>query len=343
MLRVDARCRATFTRSVYLRPMPQLFVSFGRVLVVWGLVLGLGSCAATRPARGALQPDAEYCVPPQTYRYDPAFAPLPDIGPLLDSALTARFPRRSLLMANAAGALPLLKKLVQLERTAQLEPTPAHTLAVVVQRQQVQAQLQLLNVAVASVAAELDCEGERADQLANYLTIQENHRVQRLTVLSIGVGAVSGIGTTVINDQTTQYVFGIGGGLLTAGLGLLTLSSHRTNPFNHPRNLLADVWHEAPTSAEYPPGVWYVLSEKAFSNRGENSVTHNTRLRWQRYGQLAALNTKEGQRQESLFFGTGGQYGADELTVRANMLNELQSTVRLINQELQGLLLELAR
>jgi hypothetical protein len=286
--------------------MPQLFVSVSRGLVVLAFALGLGGCAATRPAGGALQPDAEYCVPPQTYRYDPAFAPLPDIRPLLDSALTARFPRRSLLVANAAGALPLLKMLVQLEQAARLEPTMVHTLAVLAQRQKVQVQLQLLNVAVASVAAELDCEGERADQLANYLSAQESRRVQRLTVLSIGVGAVSGIGTTVSNDQTTQYIFGIGGGLLTAGLGLLTLSSHRTNTFNHPRNLLADVWHEALASAEYPPGVWYVLSEKAFSNRGENSVAHNTRLRWQRYSQLAALNTKEGQRQEALFFGAGG-------------------------------------
>jgi hypothetical protein len=111
------------------------------------------------------------------------------------------------------------------------------------------------------------------------------------------VGAVSGIGTTVSSNQTTQYLFGIGGGLLTAGLGLLTLSSHRTVKFVHPRNLLADVWREAPASAVYPPGVWYLLTEKTFSNRGENSVAHNTRLRWQRYGELSAPESKAGRQQ----------------------------------------------
>lgn len=306
------------------------------------LLLSLAGCATTRPASTAMQVEPEYCVPPQAYRYDPTTAPLPDIAPMLDSALTARFPRRSLLVANAAGALPQLKALVQLERAARLQPTLANTVAVLAQRQRVQAQLQLLAVAVASVAAELDCEGERASQMAAYLSAQESRRVQRLTVLSIAVGAVSGIGTTVVDNKPTQVAFGIGGGLLTAGLGLLTLSAHRTVAFVHPRNLLVDVWRETPTSAAYPPGVWYILTNKAFSNKGQNSVAHNTRLRWQRYGQLTAPDSKDGQRQQALFFGEGGQYGADELTVRANMLDEVQASVRLINQELQGLLLALA-
>ncbi|MDJ0366415.1 hypothetical protein QMK33_14750 [Hymenobacter sp. H14-R3] len=42
-----------------------------------------------------------------------------------------------------------------------------------------------------------------------------------------------------------------------------------------------------------------------------------------------------------MLFGPGGRYSANQLTVRANMLNELQSAVRLLNQELQGLLLVL--
>lgn len=304
-------------------------------------MLALAACTTTRPVNSALQTEPEYCVPPVAYRYNPATVPLPTIAPLLDSALTARFPRRSLLVANAAGALPQLKELVQLEDAARKAPSTAHALAVLTQRQRIATRLQLLSVAIASVAAELDCEGERADQVAGYLKAQAGSRVQRLTVLSIAVGAVSGIGTTVGSDQTTQYIFGIGGGLLTAGLGLLTLSSHRTVPFGHPRNLLADVWQEAPNSAVYPPGVWYLLTEKAFSNRGENSVAHNTRLRWQRYGELDAPESRAGRQQQALFFGVGGAYEADDLTVRANMLNELQASVRLLNQELQGLLLSL--
>ena len=78
--------------------------------------------------------------------------------------------------------------------------------------------------------------------MAGYLAQLDSRRTQRLNVLSISVGAASGIGTTVIDGKPGQYAFGIGGGLLAAGLGLLTLrQSGHTATFAHPRNLLTDV------------------------------------------------------------------------------------------------------
>jgi hypothetical protein len=307
------------------------------------LLLALASCA-TRP-RTRLQVAVGYCDPPLPYRYDSTFAPKADFNAALTPALLARYPRRNLLTANALGLLPHLQELVALEETARQplarRQQPVAELAVLRQRQLIAAQLALVSTTVASVAAELDCEGERADQVAGYLAEQDDHRTQRLNVLSIGIGAASGIGTTVIENKSGQYAFGIGGGLLAAGLGLLTLHVDHTAEFTHPRNLLADVWNEKPTSNLFPPSVWYMLTEPAFSNSGQTALAHNTRQRWQHYGQLAHPESKQGKELAALLFGNGGRYSADQLTVRANMLNELQSAVRLLNQELQGLQLAL--
>ena len=307
------------------------------------LLLALASCAGTRPAT-RLQVASGYCDPPLPYRYDPAFTPKPNLEAALTPALLARYPRRNLLTANAAGILPLLQTLLGLEDAARQHPGPSAELAVLRQRQAIAAQLALVSTTVASVAAELDCEGERADQVAGYLGEQDDRRTQRLNVLSIGMGAASGIGTTVIENQPAQYAFGIGGGLLAAGFGLLTLRSHgHTAEFRHPRNLLADIWAEKPTSEVFPPSIWYMLTEPAFSNSGQTSLAHNTRQRWQHYGQLAHPTSKQGQQLMTLLFGGGGDYSADQLQVRANMLNELQSAVRLLSQELQGLQLVLSK
>ncbi len=310
----------------------------------FALLLALAGCAGSRSAT-RLQVASGYCDPPLPYRYDPAFAPQPNFEAALTPALLARFPRRNLLTANAAGILPLLKELLVLEETASWpqprRQQPAADLAVLRQRQRILAQVALVSTTVASVAAELDCEGERADQVAGYLNEQDDHRTQRLNVLSIGIGAASGIGTTVLENKAAQYSFGIGGGLLAAGLGLLTLTGGHTAEFAHPRNLLADVWAEKPTSELFPPSVWYMLTEPAFSNSGQTALAHNTRQRWQHYRQLARPESKGSKQLTALLFGAGGQYSADQLTVRANMLNELQSAVRLLNQELQGLLLVL--
>lgn len=304
------------------------------------LLLALAGCATRPPTRLAIA--AGYCDPPLPYRYNPAFAPQPQVEIALTPALLAHYPRRNLLTANAVGILPQLQVLLSLQDAARQHPGPATELAVLRQRQLIAAQVALVSSTVASLAAELDCEGERADQVAGFLKSEDDRRTQRLNVLSIGIGAASGIGTTVIDNQAGQYAFGIGGGLLAAGLGLLTLRQQgHTAEFEHPRNLLAEVWAEKPSASLFPPSVWYMLTDPAFSNGGQTSIAHNTRRRWQHYGQLAKPDSKQGKKLAALLFGPGGQYSADELTVRANMLNELQSAVRLLNQELQGLLLAL--
>jgi len=305
------------------------------------LLLALAGCAGTRPS-ARLAVAAGYCDPPLPYRYNPAFAPLPDFEGALTPALLVRYPRRTLLTANAVGLLPALRTLLALQAAARQHPGPAAELAELRQRQLIGAQVALVSSTIASLAAELDCEGERADQVAGYLKTQDDRRTQRLNVLSISIGAASGIGTTVIENKPGQYAFGIGGGLLAAGLGLLTLSQPgHTATFEHPRNLLAEVWAEQADPGLLPPSVWYMLRTPAFSNGGQTSIAHNTRQRWQHYGPLARPDSKQGRALVALLFGPGGQYSADQLTVRANLLNELQSAVRLLNQELQGLLLAL--
>ncbi|QKG58672.1 hypothetical protein GKZ68_19775 [Hymenobacter sp. BRD128] len=303
-------------------------------------LLALAGCATRPPTRLAVA--AGYCDPPLPYRYNPAFAPQADFEAALTPALLARYPRRNLLTANAVGILPALQTLLARQEAARQHPGPAAELAVLRQRQLLAAQVALVSSTVASLAAELDCEGERADQVASYLKNLDDRRTQRLNVLSISIGAASGIGTTVIEHKPGQYAFGIGGGLLAAGLGLLTLRQRgHTIDFEHPRNLLAQVWAEQPAADLFPPSVWYLLTNPAFSNGGQTSIVHNTRQRWQRYGQLDKPDSKQGQALASLLFGPGGQYSADQLTVRANLLNELQSAVRLLNQEVQSLLVVL--
>jgi hypothetical protein len=303
-------------------------------------LLALAGCATRSPSHVAVA--AGYCDPPLPYRYNPAFVPKADFAAALTPALLAHYPRRNLLTANAVGILPALQTQLALQEAARLHPGPATELAVLRQRQLIASQVALVSSIVASLAAELDCEGERADQVAGYLKALDDKRTQRLNVLSISTGAASGVGATVAGSQGAQYAFGIGGGVLAAGLGLLTLRQNgHTAEFKHPRNLLAEVWAEQPATDLFPPSVWYMLTNPAFSNGGQTSIVHNTRQRWRRYGHLDKPASKQGKALEALLFGPGGQYSADQLTVRANLLNELQSAVRLLNQELQGLLVVL--
>ncbi len=302
------------------------------------LMVLLSGCAAS-PVSG-VSVGAGHCDPPLSYRYDPASVPKEDFEASLTPELLARYPRRNLLAANAVGILPALQTLANLQITDRRQSDMAGELAMLRQRQRVLTRILLASSTIGSLAAELDCEGERADQMASYLSTLDDTRTQRLNVLSIAIGALSGIGTTVSANRQTQYVAGVGGGMLGAGLGLLTLAQDgHAGDFQHPRNLLTDVWDGSADSTVWPPSVWYMLTHPAFSNRGQTSIAHNTRERWKRRGRFEDPDSQESRRLTTLLFGTGGSYTADQLKLRADMLNELQSSVRLLNQELQGLLL----
>ena len=318
-----------------LRRLPSIVRGFVPPAVLLFLSLVLAGCASAPAER--LQLPAGYCAPPLPYRYNPAYSQHPDLDAALTPELLARYPRRYLLTANAVGILPVLQQIATVPASG-----PAGELALLKLRQRVLTQVTLASSTVSSLAAELDCEGERADQLAVYLAGQDESRVQRLNVLSIVIGALGGVGATVSQSRPAQYAFGIGGGVTAAGLGLLTLNQPgATARFEHPRNLLADVWAENPASAILPPGVWYLLTEPAFSNQGRTSIAHNTRQRWQHGGPLARPESDAGRQLTSLLFGAGGTYTAAQLQLRANMLNEMQAAVRLLHQELLGLLLVL--
>jgi hypothetical protein len=56
---------------------------------------------------------------------------------------------------------------------------------------------------ISSLVAELDCEGERADQLATYLDGRDQRRIRNLTLLSIVTGAATTV-VTAIQQQWTN-------------------------------------------------------------------------------------------------------------------------------------------
>ena len=304
-------------------------------IVLFSSLVTLASCSSSR--NQPLKSADTYCDPAIQYTYDSTYLPKPTTLVLhqLDTSLTGQYSQHDLLLANAVGILPLLQDLITLSKTN----SPEARLESLRKRQQILNRLMLASTQISGLAAELDCEGERADQIATYLDQRDTRRIRRLTILSVVIGAATTVATTLILTDNTTKVVGVGGGVVSAGLGgLAAFSSNRSVSFKHPRNLLTDIWNQPAQSVVYPPMVWYVLNEKLFSNGGQHSISYNIRQRWQNYVVSGAS-----PEQISLYFGEGGNYQADDLHNRANMLNQLQSSVRSINQDLQSLVLAVSQ
>ena len=188
-------------------------------------------------------------------------------------------------------------------------------------------------VELESVIAELDCEGERADLAAVYLDKFNSRRNRRYTVASVVTGALTTVVGVLILGRSGQIAVGVGGGSVSAGLALATINPKgRKIAFYHERNLLRSIWTDTAENREYPRFVWHLLHEKQLSNSGKVTLAQSIRDRWMQF----IFNGDPDKKQVALLFGDGGFYHADDLHMRAAMLNQLQSTIRSINQDLIG-------
>ena len=303
------------------------------------LLIGLllPACQSLKPSLIATSQQKKYCQPAIRLDYDSTYLPLPDVQSIIrtDTSLTNRFSNHDLLVANAAGILPLLREFIRLKSNSPAGTDREHF----VKRQQIMDRLWLAAMQVSSIAAELDCEAERANRLATYLQQLDSKRIQQLTLLSVAVAALTTVATAFIQADTPNKTVSIGGGITSAILaGKAAISSKRTVHLVDDRNLLTDIWNQEPQSGAYPPFVWQMLTESPFSYGGQHSISFTTRQRWMNYN-LAGVSALEQQ----LYFKPEGDYGADNLSTRAEMLNQLQAEVRLLFQDLQGLHLSLSK
>ncbi len=277
------------------------------------LAFASAGCATTSTFRSS-----GYCAPPVV-----------DDAPLDEEPAPPAAAKRDERMAALLGLRGVL-----LERRASHE-------ASVESRLRVLERIERARLTIAATSAELDCEGERAQQAADYLAHKATSGTQALTVGSIAAAAATAIASVFLSTSnakaSTQDVVGISGGVVTAGLGLGSLYVHPRIDFPHPRNLLSDLWSGPPRSTTYPPLVWAYFTRAQFSNEEKQAIREKIVARWRRFQDLA-----NDPAETALLFGAGGAYDAETLKTRAAMLDEVKAEVDLASQDIAALASELS-
>ncbi|SMC00313.1 hypothetical protein SAMN00120144_1927 [Hymenobacter roseosalivarius DSM 11622] len=308
-------------------------------LVVGSVVLVSGCNTATRSLAPENVPDESECAPLTPVMAPRGYVVLPEAEVVADSLLTRTFSADAVRTANVCGLVPHLRDLLA---------TPTGSLPRVVARQRVGDQLTDVVLEISSTAGELDCEEERADQIADYLLDEAGSRVKRLTIMAILLGALGTVATglmSLFNVRKTIYrPVGIAIGLVGAALGYSSLrtSAAADIPFTHHRNALSDIWHGPAESRVFPAAVWNFLSRPGIRGAGQPPLRQRLLKRWLTAGELGAKNEDEKKQLENLLFGAGGTYRADALRIRANLFDQLESNVNLMKSDVQQLAREVA-
>lgn len=303
------------------------------------LLLALTSCVSkkTQALRdNILTLKDSYCKAPFKYNYDkkiPSYNA--DSILIVNKELSNDFSTQSILVLNALGTIEEVKELIELKK----DSTTQARLQMLHLRTVVDSKITIAMTELDAVAAEFDCEGERVGQMANFVDDLNTRRMNRMVIFSIVLGAAASTTSAIVRKEDVGKSVDIGAGILGAGLGFMMLNPKgKKVEFIHQRNLLRDIWSEQLQSENFPPFVWYMYTEKKFSNNPEGlSIIQNIKKRWLQYN--FGNNRKEAD--ESVLFNDGGIYYAEDLHNRTSMLNQMQSATRTINQNINYLLLDL--
>ncbi|AZA46989.1 hypothetical protein EG346_01610 [Chryseobacterium carnipullorum] len=276
-----------------------------------------------------------YCKAPFKYNYSTR-VPSYNSDSILaaNKELQGMFSDQSILILNALDNLDEVHKIVDLKKDSSITAQ----VKVLQLKSKINSKITIALTELDAVAAEFDCEGERVAQIGNYVDNLNDSRNNKMILYSIVTGAAASIAGGIVSDGGWSNAIDISGGVVGAGFGLATLNPKgKKVEFIHQRNLLRDIWKEKLESPNFPPFIWYMYTEKKFSNKEKHSIISSMKERWLHY----QFDDSKEEADQSVIFSDGGFYRADDLHNRAAMLNQMQSATRTINQNINYLLLDL--
>ena len=199
-----------------------------RVLALIFLSLVSASCSSlvTSKQEGGATEYNDRCVPLAAKRASHGATPVSAPIAILPSGLArTRFSDEALRLADVMGVVPLLNELTELTAQGKQE-----SVEMLLRRQQLTDRILLTLLELASATAEIVCERDRADQLADRMDETDGTRIKGLTIASIVIGGLTSIvsggiglagGATVAGDAAN-----VGGGTLSSLFGVTALFTH---------------------------------------------------------------------------------------------------------------------
>lgn len=237
------------------------------------------------------------------------------------SGLKEKFDAKTLDMAIALNVMGDLDKYAEgnLDRLEKLEL-----------KTNIYSKIAKMELELHSLMSALDCEEEKAEQIASFLEKELGKKERNLTVAAIITGAVVGVGTGFIlaadnsRSDWPEYI-GIAGGLTEVFLGISILKLNKRFSINHPKNILRDVYFSEERPTCFPPSTWYYFNSK---NNNIDGVSLKEQLleRWDTYNMNDEVK-------DALLAG-GGDYSPELLKSRSQMLDQLESQISLISKNL---------
>lgn len=233
------------------------------------------------------------------------------------------FDQRILLMANVLGVSGIMHNyIVEINKECPNDDFLNR------QGRKIERAIQMASFEISAITGGIDCEEEKAEQIANFLEKRVKNKETNRTVAAIVTGAVVSTGTGVAlvagAAGSLLEIFGIVGGLTEVWLGVSILNLKNYVEIEHPINVIDIIYNNDNSEQVFPNTVWKYINTDL--NEDEISKRERVVQRWDEFEvEPETLN---------LFRSKGGKYDTEMLKTRANMLDQLEAQIYLMKQDL---------
>jgi len=306
--------------------------------------LATGACASTtlvtpktvderdfHCARAIMDGTSPYRMPLAGGEPDPALA-----------AHLAGLPYRARRAALAAGLEPLLARLLAAHQATASGPASVESLNL---EEELALRMLAFHAQIESAAFEAGCTADMLQKVLPEFAHREQSRQLTIAIGSVVAGALSGIAAGIwsLENSASRFpaIIGIAGGGATAALGTAALT-HGTGVvrLDHARNRLVPVLRGTDPDHLYPSFVFRMLTYPDASDG--KSPRDELLAAWQRQMEDNIEGPDQAAARERLL-SDGGTYDEPLLTLRAEMFESLESTIRGMARDLELLNRSLVR
>jgi hypothetical protein len=288
--------------------------------------LGCGGLPKTRPG----QPDpwegrGQECVRPFVARESP-YAEVADGD--ADAALLSVVPPEAARTMRAAGLSSMVARALE-KRGGGLD---VHKLAL---RQDLSLRLISLETQLSAVIFEAECTGELIESMQLELEDRADLHELRMAVSSLVVGAMAataaGIWQLAQSESNTPAMFGLAGGVASAGLGVAAFVKKDVRMhYAHEHNLLSVVRAGADEAELFPRFVFRLLITPGADGRAPRD---KLLARWTEL--LREVPAEERSHAEAQLYGVGGTYDLQLMSLRERMYDALESELNAQARDLE--------
>lgn len=238
----------------------------------------------------------------------------------LSENLISNFENDEIYLLHSLQLIPQIEQLLKINASAE---SIEEKLEKLILKQEIFQKLNRTSLEISALSSRIDCEEERAEQVASFLSNKLRKRESTLTVAAIIVGATGAIlAGGFATAGTTPEIIGLATGVTEAIFGTMILTNEKKIQFTHEDNILKDFW-EGPTTSMYaPPSVWYFLNSSNLSDKA-SSKREQTVSGWKTF-------TDFSEEEEKMLFGSGGDYTSNLLKRRAEMLDQAEAQIKMM-------------